>query len=135
MKRITLITADGKGLIATLSELLAHGGINILSINAQSEGGSAYVRLRVAPYDRALALLRDAGYQAVSDDVLILRIPDRPGNLARIARNLADHKVDIRGLTMVQRADAFCVVAVATDNQDLARSILRDHLLEITEQH
>ncbi len=131
MKRITVIAADRKGLIAELSELLADGGINILSINAQSEGTSAYVRLRVTAYDQALALLRDAGYQAVSDDVLVLRIPDQPGNLARIARNLADNNLDIRGLTMIQRVEDFCIVAVATDNQALASEILREQLLEI----
>ncbi len=131
MKRITVIAENRKGLIAELSELLADNGINILSINAQSEGTSAYLRLRVSPYDQALALLRDVGYQAVSDDVLVLRIPDEPGNLARIARSLADNDVDIRGLTMVQRSESFCIVAVATDNQSLACDILKEHLLDI----
>jgi hypothetical protein len=131
MKRITVIAEDRKGLIAELSELLADDGINILSINAQSVGTSAYVRLRVTAYDQALALLRDAGYQAVSDDVLVLRIPDQPGSLARIARQLADNDLDIRGLTMVQRTEDYCIVAVATDNQTLESEILRQQLLEI----
>ncbi|ORJ57429.1 hypothetical protein [Geothermobacter hydrogeniphilus] len=131
MKRITVIAGDRKGLIADLTELLAAGGVNILTINAQCAAGSAYLRLRAEPYDRALALLRDAGYQAVSDQVLVLRIPDRPGNLARVARRLAEQGVDIRGLTMVQRDAGFCVVAVATDDRDTARQVLREDVLDI----
>jgi len=131
MKRITVIAEDRKGLIADLSEMLADGGVNILTINAQGEGTRAYLRLRVEPYDLALALLRDAGYQAVSDDVLILRVADRPGALARIARSLAEKELDIRGLTMVQRGEGFCVVAVATDNQPLAKDLLKQDLLEL----
>ena len=131
MKRITVIAADRKGLIADLSEELAQDGLNILSINAQSFSGSAYVRLRIEPYDKALSLLRDKGYQAVSDDVIVLRIADQPGSLARIARSLTENDVDIRGVTMIQRADDFCIVAVATDNQALASEILQEQLLEI----
>ena len=131
MKRITVIAEDRKGLIADLSEEMAQGGLNILSINAQSLDGNAYLRLRIEPYDKALCLLRDKGYQAVSDDVIVLRIADQSGSLARIARSLAENDVDIRGVTMIQRADNFCIVAVATDNQALASEILQEQLLEI----
>lgn len=131
MKRITVISDDHKGLIADLSEMLAAEGVNILSINAQIDNGNAYLRLRTEPYDQALVLLRDHGYQAISDEVIILRIKHEPGNLARIARRLADNNVDIRGLTMIQSTRLFGLVAVATDNQDLSREILKEHLLEI----
>ena len=131
MKRITVITDDHKGLIAELSEMLAAEGINILSIHAQTDSGKAFVRLRAEPYDQALVLLRDNGYQAISDEVIILRIKNEPGNLARIARLLADNHVDIRGLTMIQATGLFRIVAVATDNQELSCDILKEHLLEI----
>lgn len=131
MKRITVIAEDCKGLIAELSELLADNGINIPSIHAQTDGENAFVRLRAEPYDQALVLLRDNGYQAISDEVIILRIKNEPGSLARIARKLADNNVDIRGITMIQAAGPFCIVAVATNNQDLSCKILKEHLLEI----
>jgi hypothetical protein len=131
VKRITVIAEDKKGLIANLSELLAEKGINVLSINAQTDSGNAYIRLRVEPYDEALALLRDTGYQAVSDDVIVLRIKDEPGNLARIARKLTENGMDIRGVTMVKRSGDFCVVAVSTDDQEKAVQLLGEHLLDI----
>ena len=131
MKRITVISDDHKGLIADLSEMLAAEGVNILSIDAKSDRDNAFVRLCAEPYDQALVLLRDNGYQAISDEVIILRLEHELGNLARIARRLADNNVDIRGLTMIQSTEYFGIVAVATDNQDLAREILKEHLLEI----
>ncbi|MDX1455773.1 MAG: hypothetical protein R3217_09980, partial [Gammaproteobacteria bacterium] len=73
MKGITVVTEDRKGLIAELSSQLEAGGVNILSINAREEDGTAYVALEVDKYDEALAVLRDGAYHAVPEEVLVIR--------------------------------------------------------------
>lgn len=130
MKRIMVVAADRKGLIADLGELLERNGINIKSIDALDEDGTAYISLEVDRYDDALNLLRDTEFQAVPEEVLVIRIEDRPGGLARIARRLAEHDIDIRGMTMLQRANGWCAVAVATDDLGRTREVLAEHLME-----
>lgn len=124
MKGITVVTEDRKGLIAELSEKLEQGGINIISINAREEDGTAYVALEVDDYDATLSVLRDSEFQAVPEEVLVVRIEDRPGGLAAISRLLAEGDVSIRGMTMLQRANGWCAVAVNTDDNAKSREIL-----------
>lgn len=131
MKRITVITEDRKGLLADLSEKLEKGGINIIAIDAIEEDGTAFIALNVDKYDDALALLRDSEFQAVPDEVIVVRIEDRPGGLARISRRLSEADVGIRGMTMLQRQSGWCAVAVATDNNPHTREVLKDVLLDI----
>lgn len=130
MKRITVIAADRLGLIADLSEMLERADINIDTIDAEEDHGTAYISLQVDRYDDTLALLRDSEYQAVPEEVLVIRIEDRPGGLARISRRLAEGGVGIRGMAMLQRANGWCAVAVTSDDNALARQILADVLME-----
>jgi hypothetical protein len=130
MKRILVIAADRRGLIADLSELLQSAGVNIDSIDAEEEHGTAYIRLEVDRYDETLTLLRDSEYQAVPEEVLVIRIEDRPGGLAHVARRLAEGDIGIRAITMLQRANGWCAVAVATDDNNRSRAVLADCVLE-----
>lgn len=130
MKRIMVVATDRKGLIADLSELLERAGVNINSIDALDEDGTAYITLEVDRYDETLNLLRDSEYQAVPEEVLVIRIEDRPGGLARIARRLADSDVGIRGMTMLHRANGWCAVALATDDNARSKAVLADCVME-----
>lgn len=130
MKRIMVIAADRKGLIADLSELLEQAGVNINTIDAVDEDGTAYITLEVDRYDDTLNLLRDSEYQAVPEEVLVIRIEDRPGGLARVARRLAQNDVAIRGMTMLHRANGWCAVALATDDNARSREVLSDSVME-----
>lgn len=134
MKRITVVATDRKGLIADLGELLERAGVNINSIDAVDEDGIAYVTLDVDRYDDTLALLRDSEFQAVPEEVLVIRIEDKPGGLARVSRRLAESDIGIRAMTMLQRMNGWCAVAVATDDNDRARETLADCLMETQEQ-
>ena len=130
MKRILVVAADRTGLIADLGELLERHGVNINTIDAVDEDGTAYITLETDRYDETLNLLRDSEYQAVPEEVLVIRIEDRPGGLARIARRLAEHDVAIRGMTMLQRTNGWCAVAVATDDNGRCREVLVDCVIE-----
>ena len=133
MKRITVVAADRKGLLADLSEFLERNGVNINAIDAIDEDGTAYITLDVDRYDETLALLRNGEFQAVPEEVLVIRIEDRPGGLARVARRLAESEIEIRAITMLQRTNGWCAVAVATSDNDRARETLSDCLMETAE--
>lgn len=130
MKRIMVVAADRKGLIADLGELLERNGVNINTIEAVDEGGTAYIALEVDRYDETLNLLRDSEFQAVPEEVLVIRIEDCPGGLARTARRLAASDIDIRGMTMLHRTNGWCAVAVATSDNGRAREVLLDCVVE-----
>lgn len=129
--RITVVTRDRNGLMADLSSKLGEAGIDILSINAVEKDGNAYIRLEVDEYDKALAALRETEFQAVPEEVVLLRIDDEPGGLARISRRLADNDIGIRAMTMVDRSEGHCVVALHADDNEKAREVLGEAVLEV----
>ena len=129
MQHITVVVHNRPGLLAEITELLASKGLSITSISADSLGSQGVLHVGLEQVDEALAVLASAGYNAVSEDVLLARIEDRPGALAQLSRRLMEADLDIRGLNMVQRNDGWAVVAVATNDNARARTVLGGQML------
>lgn len=129
MQRITVVVHNRPGLLAEITELLASKGLSITSIVAQSHGADGVLHLGAERVDEALAVLTAAGYHAVTEDVLLARVEDRPGALAQLSRRLMEAQLDIRGLNMVQRNDGWAVVAIATSDNARARGVLEGQTL------
>lgn len=129
MQRITVVVHNRPGLLAEITELLASKGLSITSIVAQSHGADGVLHLGAQRVDEALAVLTAAGYHAVTEDVLLARVEDRPGALAQLSRRLMEAQLDIRGLNMVQRNDGWAVVAIATSDNARARGVLEGQTL------
>jgi hypothetical protein len=129
LQRVTVVVQNRAGLLAEIAELLASKGLSITSIVADSVGAQGVLHLGLERVDEALAVLASAGYNAVSEDVLLARIEDRPGALAKLSRRLMEAQLDIRGLNMVQRNDGWAVVAVATSDNARAREVLAGQTL------
>lgn len=129
MRSIRVVVPNRPGLLAELTEVLAASHIDIANIVVETEDAGAVVRMEVEDDDAALGALTDAGYHAVSDDVLLARIEDRPGSLASLSRRFADANLNIRSLHHVRRESGFALVAVSTDDNGRARELLGEAAL------
>lgn len=129
MKEIVIITQNRAGLVADISDALAARGINIETLDAEDAHDLAVVSLTVDRYDEALGALRDAGFDAVTEDALVIRLPDEPGALAKVARRFKDADVDLRSLRIIQRQQGFALVALAAERTEQARALVKDYLL------
>jgi hypothetical protein len=129
MRSIRVVVPNRPGLLAEMTEVLGARGIDICQIVVETNNAGAVVRMEVEDEDSALGALTDAGYQAVSDDVLLARIEDRPGSLASLSRQLADANLNIRSLHHVRRESGFALVAVSTDDNSRARELLGEAAL------
>lgn len=94
---LTVILEDRPGTLAQLGETLGNAGINIDGIcGFAGEGGRAIAHLLVEDAAGAQSALDGAGIKVEGDrDVLVIDVVDRPGEVGRIARGIADAGVNI----------------------------------------
>jgi len=83
------------GQIAKLCERLAASGHDILGVSVQSLGETSEARLLLDEPEKALALLEAKGYPAQAERVLVLRLRDSRGKLAKLANTLAEAGVNV----------------------------------------
>jgi len=129
MKEIVIVTENRAGLVADISEALGSRGINIETLDAEEVHDLAVVELTVDRYDEALAALRDAGFDAISEDALVIRLPDEPGALARVAKRFKDANIDLRSIRIIRRQQGSALVALATERTAQARALVKDCLV------
>ena len=117
VNRIIVMARDEVGVIADISKILADEGINVETINAEVVGGEVTVIMTTDRYDHALYVLNQAGFKAVSDDALVLHLPDEPGALATVAGNLKDAGVNIESMHILSRQSGHAIIVLKTDNR------------------
>jgi hypothetical protein len=129
MKLLTVLVPNQPGQLAKISEALALKGINIEDFDVESHGKDGLISLTVDKYDAALRALRDAGYKAVTQDTLLIRLDDKPGALAKVAVRLKDAGIDLRSMHIVRRTENVSIASLVTDNNKRAGEVLQDVLI------
>ena len=128
IKRITVICDDRLGTLADVTEVLSGTDIDIRDISTTVVGDDAFLSLVVSEYDRSLNTLIAAGFNAIAEESVLVRIEDQPGALASIARQLADEGIDIRGISVVHQRTNHSAVAISSDNDARVRELFADKL-------
>ncbi len=95
-KDLVIIPEDNPGELARIGELLGAAGINIEAISAFTGKGRGIVHVLVDRADEALQVLQEAGLEvAAAREVVVVPLPDTPGELGGATRRLADAEVNI----------------------------------------
>lgn len=130
MKQITLIYDNQPGLLAEITEELGQKGINIETLDAESFKDTAVTILTVDRYDEALDILSSKpGLQAITEDAILIRLEDKPGALAKVARKFSDAGINLRSIRIIKRDANETVVAISAERTDEALELVRDQLI------
>jgi hypothetical protein len=128
VKQLALFLENKPGAMADVCSALALHKINIDALSVSDAVDHAVVRMVVSQPQRAIHLLGDHGVLVVERDVLMLDVPNRPGMLAVIARNLADHNVNIEyAYSATPSRVAKGALILRVDNLKKAAKVLRSY--------
>jgi hypothetical protein len=120
---LTVYLDDEPGELARLGQVLGEAGVNIEGFCATtSGGGQSEVHVLVEDAAAAFGALERAGIEiAAEEEVAIVAVADRPGELGQMSRKLGDAGVNIRlaylatGTRLVFAADDFAKAKAALD--------------------
>ena len=112
MREITIVTENKVGSLATVCELLGGVGVNIRAISAQAVGDKGVIRLLTEDETSAKKVLERSGFKISMGDVVTVKLKDRPGELAKVARKLATSKVDIESVYILGKANTDIELAI-----------------------
>lgn len=130
MKEITILTPPERpGTLADVTELLAARGVNITDMEVVEDEAHGIIRLLAEPYDVALRALTEGGWHALSEGVLLIRLKDEPGAIARVAARFREPAVNVTSLRILRRHAGWATVGLSTSDNALARTLLADCLV------
>jgi len=94
-KQLAIFLDNRPGMLARLADALAEARINIYAITTSDTVDHSVIRLVTSDYRKALHVFEEHGTLVVEDDVLMIEGSNKPGQLARIAHQLAKARINI----------------------------------------
>jgi len=125
MKQITIIADDRVGLVADIAKALGDRGVNIETLDAESEREQGIVVLTVNQYDEALRALRSIALTAITEDAILVKIKDEPGALAKVAMRFKEADINLKSLRIVKRETGCSLVAICAEKPGEAAELLK----------
>ena len=123
LEEIILIVEEEPGTLAGIGELLGRSGVNIETLCASSLNGNGIVHLVVDDGEDAAEVLKANGYKIEQTrPVLTATLDDRPGELGRYCRKLAQAGVTISSAYVARRNNGETELIFAVDDVDAARN-------------
>ncbi len=95
IKQFSVFMPNRPGALSNLAKIFADKGINLVGIASEVRDDAGMVRLAVTGDQDVSSLLSGAGFPSVESRLISIEVPDRPGELYRIAKILGDGKINI----------------------------------------
>ena len=111
------------GELARLTEALHKEGVNIRTVS--TEPGAEVVRLVTDHPTKSREALKRADMEFSERNLLVAKLEDRPGELARISRVLADEGINIDAAYMLDKEGKHVHVALAVSDEEKAKNVLK----------
>ncbi|NYZ76007.1 ACT domain-containing protein [Candidatus Micrarchaeota archaeon] len=128
MKELTVFAKDRVGLLADITEMMGKNGINIEFLSGEAIAGIAVLHMTFSNEMAAASLLERAGFTVISSDILVLKIPNKPGEIGRISRMLSDEGINIQNIYFMGETAKHGFFAVKVDRMDDAKGILKKYV-------
>lgn len=94
-KEFTVLMEDQPGTLGKVCRALADRGVNILALQAFPIGGKSVTRIVADNPSAAKSVLDSERLTCTEAEVVQVKLPHRPGELARVASRLGEAKINI----------------------------------------
>jgi len=126
--QLTVFVENGPGRLMEIIEILGKAGIDLRALSIADTAEFGIARIITSDHQRAVNLLREAGFAVSTTKVLAVGLDDEPGALVKVLRILADENINIEYLYAFitrQRRQAYVVLRV--ENNATASAALEKH--------
>jgi hypothetical protein len=124
LKQFDVMVQDKPGEVAHVAEILAKNAVNIRGISTEMGGGGPMVHVITDDDASTRKALTGAGIAHSERDILVVSLPDKPGELAKITKKLARGGVNIESMFMLTGRSQMVEVAMTFDKHEEAMKIL-----------
>ncbi|MBN2255339.1 MAG: amino acid-binding protein [Deltaproteobacteria bacterium] len=95
VRQIDLTLKNEPGALSVVSDLLGENRINIIALYVTTDGDIGKIHFVANDPDKAVNVLKTAGYHIEERDVIACEVPHHPGGLNAVLRLLKDAGINV----------------------------------------
>ncbi|MCW4027142.1 MAG: ACT domain-containing protein [Candidatus Bathyarchaeota archaeon] len=122
-KEFSVKLSNKSGELARVTEILQKDGVNIRSVSTEPQAET--VRMVTSDPEKTRKSLSESGVQFSERNLLVAKLQDKPGELARISGALAKEGVNIDSAYMLDKDSEHVHIALSVSDENKARNILK----------
>jgi hypothetical protein len=126
MQKINVLLQNKPGTLSDILELLSSKNINVHCLDVECLETKGVLSLLVDDFSTALAILKKSDFKAVGEDVVVVSVDDKPGELAKVTAILKNEAINIRSAGVLSREGGKVTIGIVTENNERARSLFDD---------
>jgi hypothetical protein len=124
MKQFSIEIKNRVGELAKVTELMAEHAINIVAISSEILAAKPMIRVVTEDQASTRKALEKSGRDFTEQDILVIKLIDRPGELSKMARRLAREGINVESIYIFGKARGMTEVALAVDDHGKAKTVL-----------
>ncbi len=117
VKQYTVFLPNKPGALHSFIELFAKEGINIIGISSEIHDESGIVKVAVDSDKKLSYILTRAGFTTLETNMISITIPDKPGELIKLTKLLADNNINITTIYATASEGSSRILLNVSDHQ------------------
>jgi len=125
LKQFDVYVQDKPGELAKICEILGSQGVNIKAVASERTPNRPIIKIVTDDETTTKSALARTGIVYDVRDVIAVKMPDRPGELGKVARRLARAMVNIDSIYILNKENGATEIAFTVDDVKKAEGILK----------
>lgn len=122
MKEITIITKNEIGALANICDIVGKAGINLHSVSANGFENNGIIKLVTSDPTSAEKLLSHKGYNLRTNEVVIAKINDQPGELSKMIDRISRERINLESVYLLNKTSGIVEIAIVPErNKDIEK--------------
>lgn len=127
VKQIAVFLENKKGRLNSLVGSISNAGINMKALNIADTSDFGIVRLVTDDNEKALQIIKDAGFTASIVDLVGIEVEDKIGSLSSVLDALSQNEVSIEYMYSFTYKVSKTLILFKTDDIETAQKVLNKH--------
>jgi hypothetical protein len=131
VEQISVLLRNEPGVLSKILEAISNGNINILGLTINETAAFGELRIVVSDTNKAKDILEkiDVSYNIVK--IIVVSLPDKPGELMKIAKLLSDNDINIDYMYTLSAGRNNAFIAIKSWDMPATEEILGEKGMKI----
>ena len=131
VKEIDLMLKKGPGALSDVSDLLGANGVNIIAIYACTEKDKMKLQFVANDPEKAVNVLKTAGYKVEVKEVMACEAPRHPGGLNAVFKSLKVAGINVDYTYPCIGTGDISVLILGVESMDKALQVMEDNWIRV----
>jgi hypothetical protein len=132
VKQLSVFLENTKGRLSQMTRVLCNAEIDLLALSIADTTNFGILRAIVSDDDKAVQVLKEAGYTVNLNEVLAVAVPDHPGGLSDVLDILIKYEVSVEYLySFVRKPKENALIIFKVDDLTVAIKALNENKVSL----